>query len=112
MAGTYYNGIITVNTQTSDYTLTSSDNNQDSFILMNVGTANTLTVPPNSSIPMPIGRQILLQQYGAGQTTITAGAGVTIRSSGSKLKTNVQYSVATLVKIGADEWSLVGDLIA
>jgi len=49
---------------------------------------------------------------GAGQVTITAGSGVTIRSAGSKLKTNAQYAVATLVKIDTDTWVAVGNLAA
>ena len=49
---------------------------------MNVATANTLTVPPNSSVPFQVGTQVAVRQYGAGVTTLTAGAGVTIRSRG------------------------------
>ena len=51
-----------------------------------------------------------IAQYGAGQTTVVAGAGVTVRSAGSRLKLNQQYSGATLVKIAADEWYLFGDI--
>jgi len=40
---------------------------------MNIGSANTLTI--NASL-FSAGNQILISQYGAGQTTITAGAGV------------------------------------
>lgn len=80
------------------------------IIEMNVGTANTLTVPPNSSVAFPINTRIDISQYGAGVCTITAGAGVTIRSAGGKLKTGGQYSGATLYKRGTDEWVLMGDI--
>jgi len=102
--------LITTNRQTASYTLVLGD--ADKLVEMNVATANNLTVPPNSSVAFATGTQILLAQYGSGQTTIVAGSGVTIRSNGAKLKLNVQYSGATLIKIGTDEWYLFGDIVA
>jgi hypothetical protein len=99
-----------LNTQIASYPLVLSDAGK--IVLMNVAGANNLTVPLNSSVPFDIGTQILVAQYGAGQTTIVATVGVTIRSSGGKLKLNVQYSLATLIKIGTDEWMLAGDITA
>ena len=99
-----------VNTQIASYPLVLADAGK--IVLMNVGTANNLTVPLNSSVPFDIGTQILIAQYGAGQTTIVATVGVTIRSSGGKLKLNVQYSLATLIKIATNEWMLAGDITA
>jgi hypothetical protein len=49
-------------------------------------------------------------QLGAGQVTVAAGSGVTLRSAGSLVKTSAQYAVATLVKIASDEWVLLGNL--
>jgi len=99
-----------VNTQIASYPLVLADAGK--IVVMNVGTANNLTVPLNSSVGFAIGTQILITQYGAGQTTIVAAVGVTIRSSGGKLKLNTQYSVASLIKIGTDEWILAGDITA
>jgi len=56
------------------------------------------------------GNQIVISQYGAGQTTITAGAGVTLRSDGGKLKINTQYSIATIIFISATEAYVSGNL--
>jgi hypothetical protein len=98
------------NAQTGNYTLVLGDAGK--FVAMNVAGANTLTVPPNSSVAFPINTRIDLGQYGAGQVTITPGSGVTIRSADSKLKTNKQYSGGTLIKIGTDEWWAFGDLVA
>jgi hypothetical protein len=95
--------------QTASYTLVSGDRSK--VIEMNVGSANTLTVPTNASVAFPIGTQITIIQYGAGQTTI-AGAGVTFRSTNNWLKINAQYGSATLVKVGTDEWYVVGNLSA
>jgi hypothetical protein len=102
--------LITTNRQTASYTLVLSD--ADKLVEMNVATANDLTIPLNSSVAFATGTQILLAQYGAGQTTIVPTSGVTVRSNGGKLKLNVQYSGATLIKIGTDEWYLFGDIVA
>ena len=68
----------------------------------------TLTIPTNASVAFPTGTQILLYQGGAGQVTVS-GAGVTIRSQGSKTKLTAQYAVAGLLKVGTDEWVLFGN---
>jgi hypothetical protein len=104
------NKLITTNRQTASYTLVLGD--ADKLVEMNVATANDLTIPLNSSVAFATGTQILLAQYGAGQTTIVPTSGVTVRSNGGKLKLNVQYSGATLIKIGTDEWYLFGDIVA
>jgi hypothetical protein len=102
------NKLITTNRQTASYTLVLGD--ADKLVEMNVATANDLTIPLNSSVAFPTGTQILLAQYGAGQTTIVPTSGVTVRSNGNKLKLNVRYSGATLIKIDTDEWYLFGDI--
>ena len=102
------NKLVVTNRQTASYTLVLSD--ADKLVEMNVGSANNLTVPLNSSVAFSTGTQILLAQYGAGQTTIVATSGVTIRSNGAKLKLNAQYSGATLIKIAENEWYLFGDI--
>lgn len=99
------NKLITANRQTASYTLVASD--ADKLVEMNVGSANNLTVPAST---FSAGTQILLAQYGAGQTTIVAGSGMTIRSNGAKLKLSAQYSGATLVFISATEAYLFGDI--
>ena len=96
-----------VNTQTSSYTAVLSDANK--VVEMNVAGANTFTVPPNSAVAYPIGTVIEVFQLGAGQTTITPGAGVTIRFPGSKTKTSGQYATVGLRKRATDEWVLSGD---
>lgn len=70
----------------------------------------TVTVPPNSSVPFPIGTTIALYQIGAGQVTLAAGAGVTINSPGSLLSISSQNQVVGLLKIATDTWQLTGAL--
>ena len=100
--------LLVANRQTASYTLVIGD--ADKLVEMNNASANNLTVPLNSSVAFSTGTQILLAQYGAGQTTIVATSGVTIRSNGAKLKLNAQYSGATLIKIDTNEWYLFGDI--
>lgn len=102
------NELITTNRQTDSYTLVLTDKNK--LVEMNKATANNLTVPPNSSVAFDTGTQILISQYGAGQTTVVAGSGVTIRSASGDLKLTGQYSGGSLIKIATDEWYLFGDI--
>lgn len=101
---------VVANRQTSSYILQLSDDGK--LVEMNVASANTLTIPPNSSVAFPIGTQIMIAQYGAGQTTVTPGSGVTLNSSGGKDKLAAQYSGGSIIKIGTDEWYLFGDIVA
>jgi len=94
--------------QTASYTLVIGDAGKT--VTMTNASANNLTVPPNSSVAFPVNTRSDIIQYGAGQTTIVAGAGVTIYSSGSKLKLTGQYSGASLWKKSSDTWVLVGDI--
>ena len=96
------------NRRTASYTLALTD--QNDIIEMNVGSANNLTVPLNSSVAFPIGTEIAVLQYGSGQTTIVATGGVTLRSKSNALKISGQFAGCTLVKVGTDEWYVVGDL--
>lgn len=116
-AGTEYDltaaggaAVVSFNRQTASYTLVAGDANK--MVEMNVATANNLTVPLNSSVPFATGTIIDVVQYGAGQTTIVATGGVTLRSTNNWLKINARYGAVTLVKVGTDEWYVFGNLNA
>lgn len=98
----------TVDTKVASYSVVLADAGKT--IEMNVGSANNLTIPLNSSQALPIGTTIDIIQYGAGQTTLVATGGVTVRSKDGNLKLTGRYSGATLYKRGTDEWVAVGDL--
>ena len=97
---------LTLDRKTSNYTLVAGDNGK--VIEMNVATANTLTI--NTGL-FSAGNQVLVSQYGAGQTSFVAGAGMTLRSDSGKLKIGTQYSLETLIFISATEAYLTGNLI-
>jgi len=99
---------VIANRQTASYTLVLTD--AGLVVEMNVASANNLTIPLNATVAYPIGTIIEILQYGAGQTTVVATGGVTIRSPGGKLKIAAQYGAASIRKIAADEWALEGDI--
>lgn len=100
-----------INTQTVDYTLVLADG-INTIVEMNKATAVNLTIPPNSAVAFPVGTSIPITQIGAGQVTVVAGSGVTIRSKSGNLKITTQYCGATIYKRATDEWVLIGDLAA
>lgn len=102
--------MIAINAQTgTTYTAVLADDGK--LVTCDNGSAITFTIPTNATVAFGIGTQINIMQLGAGQVTI-AGAGVTFRSEGSKLKTKGQYAVATCCKIATDTWVVVGNLSA
>lgn len=110
-AALYPVNYVATNAQTgTSYTLVLSDATKS--VTMNNAASNTLTIPPSSSVNFPIGTQIVIAQLGAGQTTIAAGAGVTLRSYNNQLKLIGQYGVASCLKIASDTWLVAGNLVA
>jgi hypothetical protein len=110
--GTNYQRIFTdtvTNAQVASYTLVLADSGK--MIEMNNASANTLTIPPNSSVALPVGTTITVLQTGAGQCTLTAGAGVTVNATPG-LKLRAQWASATLIKRATDTWVALGDMVA
>ena len=87
--------------KSANYTIHSSDKNT---YIRSTGSAITITVPD----VLANGESINFIQAGAGQITF-AGSGVTINSVDAKLKTNKQFSGATITKVGG-AYYLIGDL--
>ncbi len=100
---------VITNAQVASYTLVLAD--KDKLVEVSNASANTLTVPLNSSVAFPVGTQITILQTGAGQTTITATGGVTINATPG-LKLRAQWSSVTLIKRATDTWVALGDLQA
>jgi hypothetical protein len=60
--------------------------------------------------PLGIGKQVDFLQTGSYQFVFSAEPGVTLYSKDNKLKTNAQYSPASIKCISANTYVLVGDL--
>lgn len=98
------------NAQTTSYTLVLADAGK--LVEMNSGSAITLTIPTNASVPFPTGTKIDVLRVGAGDVTIAGAGGVTVNSEGSKLKINSQWQAVTLIKRATDIWVVIGALKA
>jgi hypothetical protein len=101
--------VLEINTQTGiSYTLQLTD--QDKEVQFTTGAAVTLNIPTNAAVAFPIGAQIGIVQYGAGQVTVTPAGGVTVNSIDSKTKTEKRYAACLLTKQDNDEWLLSGQI--
>ncbi len=101
---------IALNAQTgTTYTFVLADRGK--LVTTSNGSAQTITIPPNSSVAYAVGTQVQVAGLGSGEVTMAAGSGVTIRSTPG-LKLRAQYSSVTCIKIATDEWLLIGDLEA
>ena len=103
--------IVALNTQ-SGTAITASLTDVGKLISFTSGTAVAFTIPANATVAFAVGDQINIFQAGTATVTITPAATVTVRSSGTKLKTNDQFSVATCIKIDTNEWIALGNLKA
>jgi hypothetical protein len=92
---------------TTSYTLAQSD----AYGLINATTGMTITVPPFSTAAFPTGSQVLIYRSAISAVAITAGSGVTINAPGGADEVAAQYSIATLLKLGTNEWVLGGDIV-
>lgn len=100
-----------INAQTATtYTLVASDAGK--LVTLDNAAAVTLTVPQDSDATIPVGTYVDVMQLGAGQVTVVAGSGATLRVSGATAKARAQYSRLGVQKIAADTWSVFGDLAA
>lgn len=92
-----------VSDKSANYTIVSGDKNT---FIRSTGSAITITVADVLSA----GEQIQFIQAGTGQITFAAGAGVTLTSADSLLKTAKQYAGASVVCAAAGVYYLIGNL--
>lgn len=70
--------------------------------------AVTVTVPPQATVAWQLATEIILEQAGAGQITVAAGAGVTINTS-ETLLSKAQFAVLGLKRVAENQWTLTGE---
>jgi len=100
-----------VNAQTgTTYTLAAGD--AGCLVMFTNAAAVTLTVPQDSDATIPVGTYVELLQGGAGQVTVVAGTGATLRVGGLTAKARAQWSSLGVQKFAANTWRLYGDLAA
>jgi hypothetical protein len=100
--------IVGVNAQTgTTYTLALADAGK--IVTMSNASSNTLTIPPNSSVAFLVGTVVTVRMKGAGQTTVTAGSGVTLNgTSTGSADLSGRFYAATIVQEAANTWSIFG----
>ena len=107
---------LTLNAQTgTTYTFVLTDAN-NTLVTASNAASQTYSIPTNANVAYPIGSQINIIAIGAGQVTINAvtSGTTTVLSNGATAaspKLRVQYSSATLVKVGTDTWYVIGDIV-
>ena len=81
------------------------------FVVTTSGSATIVYIPANASVAFPTGTEIDFIQKGAGELTIEGRTGVTLNGviAGSTSIT-AQWGGATIKKIDADEWVIVGKI--
>jgi hypothetical protein len=110
-AATYVPLVQAINAQTgTTYTIVAGD--VEKLVTLSNASAITLTLPQDSDVTFAIGSYVHFYQGGAGQVTVAAGTGATVRTSGLTSKARAQYSRFSAQKIAANTWSLFGDLAA
>lgn len=101
-------GVASINQQTGNYTLDLSDAGR--VIEVNSASNLTVTIPVNSSVAFATGSTVVVTRRGSGEVSIAGSGGVTTRSQDGQLRIGKQYAAAALIKIGTDEWLVVGNL--
>lgn len=100
-------GKVEVKTESTGFTLSLTD--QYKYIRVTDSAAVTATIPDNATVAFPIGTSVDIIQAGTGQLSIAGAVGVTINTP-STLDARAQYSALKLIKVGTDEWDLMGDV--
>ena len=90
------------------YVLVASDAGKT--IVTNNSAANSVTIPPSSSVAFPVDEEIGIVQIGTGQTQVLGGSGVTLSARGALSHVNGQFAVARIKQIATDQWILSGDI--
>lgn len=90
--------------------ITLDKNYLDQRVTYNDTVAVNVTVPSNTSDPLPIGFRCSFSRLNTGAVTFVAGSGVTIVSAGSYLSLGATGSLAEITKIDTNTWLLTGDL--
>ena len=102
---------LTRSVQTGSYTLVLAD--AGDLVEMGSGSAQTLTIPANSTVAFPVGTKIDVLQTGGGECSIAPVDGtVTLNSEGGKRKINAQWQAVSLVKRDTNTWVLIGAIKA
>ena len=101
---------LAIRTETSTpYVLVLADGLPNAVLRMNLAGDCQVTIPPHSSVALPLGTRIAVDQWGEGQIHFVGGLGVEIRRALSAWSRR-QYSRVWLEKLDQNGWLIYGDL--
>lgn len=101
---------ITVYTYTASQALLAG--HASNAVAFESATSLSAIVPTNSSVPFPVGTQILFIQTGEGQLGFSAqDDSIEILSEGNRFVLRGRGATATLLKIATNDWILSGNLV-
>jgi hypothetical protein len=101
--------LIQIRTVTTSTTLQMSDCGE--CVRVNSGSAQTVTLPPDSGVALPVGAYGEIRRVGAGTLTLVAGSGVTIeKETDLPLTLRIQGSSTTWHKTAANTFYVAGGL--
>lgn len=93
---------------TSGYTLALAD--QAQYLRTSSADIVTVAVPVASSVALPVGAVVEIEQGGPGQVIVQPLAGVTVNSLAGNRATAGRFGRVRLKKIATDTWNVAGDL--
>jgi hypothetical protein len=105
---TFAPATLTLDTITASRSFQLTDSSE--FITANSTNPIILTIPTDNSVNFTNGTQISVLRLSTGTVNLSAANGVTLRSAENKRSIRSQNSVATVVKLSANDWSLFGDI--
>jgi hypothetical protein len=74
--------------------------------------ASTVTVPPQSSVSWAADTEINIRRAGAGNLTISAGAGVTLNAPSGGTLVMADKMTVTIKRVASDVWDVIGQTVA
>jgi hypothetical protein len=75
------------------------------------GAATAATINPNSTTAITSGAAFVIRNVGSGTLTVTRGSGVSLNVNGANVSSDAALAVggvATLIRWGADDWTITG----
>lgn len=100
--------LVTINAQTASYTLVSGD--AGCLVTMNNASANQLTIPANATVAYSVGTVIVIQQIGAGVTTVKGATGVTLNGVSAGGGALTQWGSCSIIKTATNTWLAMGGI--
>jgi hypothetical protein len=108
-AGTWSSPQVIKTISAATYTLTSTDAGALLIFTNTTTTPTVITVPTNATTSFLSGQKVDFVRTGTAELSCAAAAGVSVNGTPTT-KLRAQYSAATLVNYGLNQWLVIGDL--